>query len=84
MKGEGRPENDLRNRFGPNERSPGLFGTALRQTTGFVESPLRVVGLDWSVPDFSTLLRRQKTLAVNITHRRSKGPPNLLIEVPVP
>jgi hypothetical protein len=45
-----------------------LFGMALRQTTGFVESLLRLVGLDWSVPDFSTLSRRQKTLAVNIPY----------------
>ena len=50
-----------------------LFGMALRQTTGFVESLLRLVGLDWTVPDFSTLSRRQKTLAVNIPYRGSKG-----------
>ena len=43
-----------------------LFGMALRQTTGFVESLLRLSGLDWAVPDFSTLSRRQKTLKVNI------------------
>lgn len=43
-----------------------LFGMTLRQTTRFVESLLRLVGLDWAVPDFSTLSRRQKTLAVNI------------------
>ena len=36
-----------------------LFGMALRQTTGFVESLLRLTGLDWAVPDFSTLSRRQ-------------------------
>jgi hypothetical protein len=30
-----------------------LFGMALRQTTGFVESLLRLVGRDWDVPDFS-------------------------------
>jgi len=57
-----------------------LFGMALRQTTGFVESLLRLVGLDWSVPDFSTLSRRQKTLAVNIPYRGSKGPLQLLID----
>jgi hypothetical protein len=39
-----------------------LFGMALRQTTGFVESLLRLIGPDWAVPDFSTLSRRQKTL----------------------
>ena len=63
-----------------NGRSPGLFGMALRQTTGFVESLLRLVGLDWAVPDFSTLSRRQKTLAVNIQYRGSKGPLHLLID----
>jgi hypothetical protein len=41
-----------------------LFGMALRQTTGFVESLLQLVGLNWTVPGFSTLSRRQKTLAV--------------------
>ena len=46
---------------------------ALRQTVGFVESLLKLIGLDWAVPDFSTLSRRQKTLAVNIPYRGSKG-----------
>ena len=49
-----------------------LFGLALRQTTGFIESLLRLTGLDWEVPDFSTLSRRQKTLAANIPHGGAK------------
>ena len=57
-----------------------LFGMALRQTTGFVESLLRLVGLDWAVPDFSTLSRRQKALKVNIPYRGSGGPLHLLID----
>ena len=57
-----------------------LFGMALRQTTGFVESLLRLISLDWDVPDFSTLSRRQKTLTVNIPHRVSQGPLHLLID----
>ncbi len=57
-----------------------LFGMALRQTTGFVESLLRLVGLDWAVPDFSTLCRRQKTLAVKLPYRGSQGPLHLLID----
>jgi transposase len=52
----------------------------LRQTTGFVESLLRLVGLDWAVPDFSTLSRRQKSLAVSIPYRGSQGPLNLLFD----
>ena len=57
-----------------------LFGMALRQTTGFVESLLRLAGLDWKVPDFSTLSRHQKTLAVNIPYRGSQGPLHLLVD----
>jgi hypothetical protein len=53
---------------------------ALRQTTGFVESLLGLIGLDWAVPDFSTLSRRQKTLKVNIPCRGSDGPLHLLID----
>jgi hypothetical protein len=61
--------------------APSVRATAsTRQTTGFVESLLRLVGLDWAVPDFSTLSRRQETLAVTIPYRGSKGPPNLLID----
>jgi hypothetical protein len=57
-----------------------LSGMALRQTTGFVESLVRLTGLDWVVPDFSTLSRRQRTLAINIPYRGSKGPLHLLID----
>ena len=57
-----------------------LFGLPLRQTTGFVESLLELIGLDWSVPDFSTLCRRQKTLPVTIPYRGSPGPLHLLID----
>ena len=32
-----------------------LFGMPLRQTVGFVESLLKLIGLNWAVPDFSTL-----------------------------
>jgi len=57
-----------------------LFGLPLRQTTGFVESLLELMGLDWSVPDFSTLCRRQKTLPVVIPYRGSQGPLHLLVD----
>jgi hypothetical protein len=57
-----------------------LFGLPLRQTTGFVESLLERVGLNWSVPDFSTLCRRQRTLSVAIPYKGSAGPLHLLID----
>jgi len=43
-----------------------LFGLPPRQAAGFVESLLKLVDLDWEVPDVSTLCRRQKTLSVAI------------------
>lgn len=57
-----------------------LFGMPLRQTTGFVESFLRLADLDWKVPDVSTLCRRHKTLSVAIPYRGGTGPLHLLID----
>jgi hypothetical protein len=57
-----------------------LFGMPLRQTTGFVQSLLRLAGLDWVAPDFSTLCRHQKTLKLSLPYRGSKGPLNLLVD----
>ena len=39
-----------------------LFNLPLRQATGLVASLLKLADLDWSVPDYTTLCRRQKTL----------------------
>jgi len=57
-----------------------LFSLPLRHTTGFVESLLHLVGLNWSVPDFSTLCRHQKTLSVAIPYKGSARPLHLLID----
>ena len=57
-----------------------LFGLPLRQATGFVASLLKLAGLDWPVPDYSTLCRRQKTLAVQLPYRGSGGPLHLLVD----
>ncbi len=57
-----------------------LLGLPLPQTTGLVASLLKLVGLDWSVPDYSTLCRRQLTLSVTIPCKGSAGPLHLLID----
>ncbi|MCC0063672.1 MAG: IS5 family transposase [Defluviimonas sp.] len=57
-----------------------LFKLPLRQTAGMVASLLHLAGLDWPVPDYSTLCRRQKTLQVQILYRRAGGPLNLLVD----
>ncbi|MDR0213200.1 MAG: IS5 family transposase, partial [Comamonas sp.] len=56
-----------------------LFGLALRQTTGFVQSLLTLSGLHWPVPDFSTLCRRQRILDVQIPYQPSYGGLHLLV-----
>ena len=57
-----------------------LFKLPLRQTTGMVASLLKMADLDWTVPDYTTLCRRQKTLAVQTPYRRADGPLNLLVD----
>jgi len=57
-----------------------LFKLPLGQTAGMAASLLRLAGLDWPVPDYSTLSRRQKTLKVQIPYRRAGGPLNLLVD----
>lgn len=48
-----------------------MFSLAPRQSLGLVESVLRLAGLSWRVPNFSTVCRRQRELNVELTYRRS-------------
>ncbi|AVG17688.1 MULTISPECIES: IS5 family transposase [Chromobacterium] len=57
-----------------------LFGLALRQTIGFIQSLLKLVVLGWGVPDYSTLSRRQQTLQVKIPYQKSSGALHLLVD----
>ncbi len=57
-----------------------LFKLPLRQTTGMVTKVLKLAHMDWAVPDYTTLCRRQKTLAVQIPYRRADGPLSLLVD----
>jgi hypothetical protein len=45
-----------------------------------VESLLRLAGLDWTAPDFSTLSRRQKDLQVRIRVQKKQGCLHLLVD----
>ena len=57
-----------------------LFGLALRQSTGLVESVLHLYGLAWQVPDFSTLCRRQLDLNEQVPYTRSQEGLHLLVD----
>ncbi len=59
-----------------------LFGLPLRQTAGLVASLPSLAKLDWPVPGFSTLCRRQKDLTVTLPCRPSAGALRLLLDRP--
>lgn len=58
----------------------GVFQLPLRQVTGLVESLLKMAGLDWPTPDYTTLCRRQRTLSVDLGGRSSSDGLHLLVD----
>jgi len=57
-----------------------LFGLALRQATGMVETMLHLARFDWALPDFSTISRRQRELQVPIPVQEKQGCLHLLMD----
>jgi len=41
---------------------------------------MKLANLDWTVPGYTTLCRRQKTLSIQTPYRRADGPLNLLVD----
>jgi hypothetical protein len=58
----------------------GLFNLPLRQAMGMAQSLLELAGLDWQVPDFSTVSRRQKHLSVTIEAQPTTRGLHLLVD----
>jgi len=48
-----------------------LFGLALWQMQGFMPSVLKLSGLDWQAPEYTTMSRRENRLTVEIVARPS-------------
>src|SRR3954471_10066572 len=57
-----------------------VFRLALRQTEGLIGSILQLLGVDLSVPDFSTLSRRAQTLELPAQTRATGGAIHLLVD----
>ena len=57
-----------------------LFHLGLRQTEGFVDSLVRLMGLELRVPDHTTLSRRGRTVDVPRLPRKADGPIHLVID----
>ncbi len=48
--------------------------------TGFVQSLIRLSGLDWLAPDYSPLCRRQKHIDITISYQKSSDGLHLLVD----
>lgn len=57
-----------------------MFHQPLRQTQGFVQSLLKLMGVELLVPDFSTLSRRAIGLSIVDDRRQSAGPITLIAD----
>jgi hypothetical protein len=57
-----------------------LFNLPLRQAMGMTQSLLELARLDWRVPDFSTVSRRQKHLSVTIGAQATTTGLHLLVD----
>jgi hypothetical protein len=57
-----------------------LYNLPLRQSMGLVQGLLKLGGLNWPAPDYSTLSRRQRTLPVAIPQRSLGNALHLLVD----
>jgi len=57
-----------------------LFRLSLRMVTGFVQSLIKLCGLNWTAPDYSTLCRRQKHIDIAISYQKSRDGLHLLVD----
>jgi len=57
-----------------------LFRLSLRMVNGFVQSLIHLCRLDWTVPDYSTICRRQKHIDIAINYQKSSNGLHLLVD----
>lgn len=57
-----------------------LFRLSLRMVTGFVQSLIKLCGLDWTAPDYSTFCRRQRHIDISICYQKSSDGLHLLVD----
>lgn len=57
-----------------------LFRLSVCMVTGFVQSLIKLCGLDWTVLDYSTIRRRQKHIDIQISYEKSCNGLHLLVD----
>lgn len=55
-----------------------IFCLSLHMVTGFVQSLIKLCGLDWIASDYTTLCRRQKHINIQISYQKSNDGLHLL------
>ena len=57
-----------------------LFRLSVCMVTGFVQSLIKLCGLDWTALDYSTIRRRQKHIDIQISYEKSCNGLHLLVD----
>lgn len=57
-----------------------IFRLSLRMITGFVQSLIKLNGLNWAAPDYSTLCRQQRHIDIVISYQKSRDGLHLLVD----
>ena len=57
-----------------------LFRLSLSMVTGFVQSLIKLCGLDWIALDYSTICRRKKQIKIAISYQKSSDRLHLLVD----
>ena len=57
-----------------------VFHLSLRATQGFMESVVQLMGVELPVPDYTTVCKRQQSLAVRIRSGPGEGPRHVVID----
>jgi len=57
-----------------------IYHLGFRQTEGFLQSVAKLMGVAIDIPDYSTLSRRQKTLAVSLATSSSPEPVHVVVD----
>ena len=57
-----------------------LFKLTLRMATDFVRSLIKLSGLDWTAPNYSTLYHRQKHIDIAISYQKIHDGLHLLVD----
>lgn len=57
-----------------------LVRLSLRMVTRFIQSIIKLCGLEWNVSDYSTIYKRQKYIDITISYQKSNDGLHLLVD----